>query len=218
MRPAGRIRSGAASEYPRAASSGAAARARSRSRGLFALPFALGVVTLVVGVVAVPRAVARDPRRRRVEPAASTQRLHCLPHSLVRRLVHRLFARHCFAQGLVSPPAPGQSQLRSGCVWRKCKEPLPEKGSGSSTSGLFEVLPTALRPPPLRSASGCHRSVLRTWRHTAVHGSPLRESGIPGDPPSARSSRSKYTERAEYSGTGDVRLRGPFRRVHLRVT
>ena len=125
MRPAGRIRSGAASEYPRAASSGAAARARSRSRGLFALPFALGVVTLVVGVVAVPRAVARDPRRRRVEPAASTQRLHCLPHSLVRRLVHRLFARHCFRPG--SPVAPGTTSISA--AFRLCMAQMQRAAS-----------------------------------------------------------------------------------------
>ena len=50
----------------------AGAAREASSRGLFAV-LVLGVLLLVVGVVAIPRAVARDPRRRRVEPAARAQ-------------------------------------------------------------------------------------------------------------------------------------------------
>ena len=87
MRPVRPIRIGAASEFRHGANP-----ARPALSGcLLSLAFPLCVVALVVSVVAVPRAIARDPRRHRVEAAASAQRLHCVPHSLVHCLVHRFF-------------------------------------------------------------------------------------------------------------------------------
>src|SRR5579871_2623025 len=44
-----------------------------RSGGLLPLAVRIRLLAFVVGVVAVPRAIARDPRRRRVESAASAQ-------------------------------------------------------------------------------------------------------------------------------------------------
>lgn len=124
----------------REAAGGSCRLTQLRSGRLLSFAVALGVFALVVGVVAVPRAIARDPRRRRVEPAASAQRLHCLPHSLVPRWLIVSFIRdlapllHPGSQA--SPGAPSISAASPLGMAPDAKEPPPRRGSGSSTSGL----------------------------------------------------------------------------------
>jgi len=63
-----------------------------------------------------------------VEAAASAQRLHCLPHSLIHLHVHRSVVRSC-RQGHMSPQAPLQFPLRSAWVWPQMqKSHSPETG------------------------------------------------------------------------------------------
>jgi len=124
MRPVRPIRIGAASEFRHGANP-----ARPALSGcLLSLAFPLCVVALVVSVVAVPRAIARDPRRHRVEAAASAQRLHCVPHSLVHRLVHRFVRPMASPRVIRGPLGLRQPPLRSPVCDPYAKSHSPEMG------------------------------------------------------------------------------------------